>query len=55
MPVLPKFILTKFTLKSETVGVYNTLEDAKKMKSSMRMLGEVGVDYSIFEVVNESQ
>lgn len=53
MPVLPKFILTKFTLKSETVGVYNTLEEAKEIKFRLRMLSEAGVDYSIFEVVND--
>ena len=54
MPVLPKFILTKFTIKSEVIGVYNTLEDAKMIKDRCKMVEDNGIKYEIFEVIKDA-
>lgn len=54
MPVLPKFIVTKFTIKSEVVGVYNALEDAKMIKDRCKAHEDNGIKYEIFEVIKDA-
>ena len=54
MPVLPKFIVTKFTIKSEVVGVYDTLENAEVTRKLCKRQAENGISYKIFEVVKDA-
>lgn len=53
MPDPPKFILAKFRIKPEVVGVYDRLEDAEIIRSRCLYLEENGVKYTVYSVVNE--
>ena len=54
MAVLPKFILTKFIIKSEVVGVYDTLDNAEMIRDMCKKHEENGINYEIFEVVKDA-
>lgn len=53
MPILPKFIVTKFTIESEVVGICNTKEEAESVKSMVKAREPNGAIYQVFEATSE--